>query len=96
MLSRQLFLEDPSHRIRFLFTPKHCSWLNPIENWFSKLERQVLTKASVKSVDELATKLTHYIRYYNDSLFKPVKWTFSGFNKDKELFNISMSKIKGG
>jgi len=66
--------------------------LNPIENWFGKLERQVLTKASVKSVDELVTKLTGYIRYYNESLFKPVKWTFSGFDKDKELFNVSMSK----
>jgi transposase len=92
MASRKLFLEDSEHRIRFLFTPKHCSWLNPIENWFGKLERQVLTKASVKSVDELVKKLTHYIRYYNESLFKPVKWKFSGFNKDKELLNFSISK----
>ena len=92
MASRQLFLEDRAHRIRFLFTPKHCSWLNPIENWFGKLERAVLTKASVKSVDELAAKLTHYIRYYNESLFKPVNWTFSGFKRDKELLNISISK----
>jgi transposase len=90
--SRQLFLEDPSHRIRFLFTPRHCSWLNPIENWFSKLQRGVLSKASVESVEELSQKLRHYIRYYNESLFKPVKWTFSGFKKDKELNNIIMSK----
>lgn len=92
MTSRKIFLEDKTHRIRFLYTPKHCSWLNPIENWFGKLQRQVLTKASVKSVEELSDKLSHYIKYYNQSLFKPLKWKFSGFNKGKELLNFSIVK----
>ena len=92
MTSRKTFLEDKDHRIRFLYTPKHCSWLNPIENWFGKLQRQVLTKASVKSVEELTDKLNYYIQYYNKSLFKPLKWKFSGFSKGKELINIAIVK----
>ena len=90
--SRKAFLEDKEHRIRFLYTPKHCSWLNPIENWFGKLQRQVLTKASVKSVEELEAKLYSYIEYYNQSLFKPLKWKFSGFKKEKKLCNICIVK----
>ena len=90
--SRKLFLTDKTHRVRFLYTPKHCSWLNPIENWFAKIQRQVLTKASVESVSELETKIASYIQYYNDSLFKPLKWKFSGFHKNKELKNFTVSK----
>ena len=90
--SRKLFLTDKTHRVRFLYTPKHCSWLNPIENWFAKIQRQVLTKASVESVAELETKIAAYIEYYNDSLFKPLKWKFSGFHKNKELKNFTVAK----
>lgn len=32
--TRQTFLEDESHSVRFIYTPKHCSWINQIENWF--------------------------------------------------------------
>jgi transposase len=81
MVSRTAFLETESHRIRFVFTPKHCSWLNPIENWFGKLQRQALTNASFKSVDELIIKIGDYIEYYNACLFKPLKWKFEGFSK---------------
>ncbi|MEZ4850539.1 MAG: transposase [Bacteroidia bacterium] len=40
--SRKQFLENPDHRIRFVFTPKHCSWLNPIENGFAKVQRHII------------------------------------------------------
>ena len=53
MESRRRFLETPMHRIRFLYTPKHCSWLNPIENWFSKLQRHVITGGVFSSLEDL-------------------------------------------
>lgn len=83
--SRKAFLEDPSHHIRFLFIPKHCSWLNPIENWFAKLQRHVIRNGNFASVDELVTKIEVYITYYNECLIVPLKWKFKGFIKANEL-----------
>ena len=58
--TRMEFLENPDHRIRFVFTPKHCSWLNPIENWFGKLQKQRLKNESFTSIEE-ETKMIAYI-----------------------------------
>lgn len=82
METRRVFLEDEKHLIRFLYTPKHCSWLNPIENWFAKLQRQVLTHGNFKSVDLLNKTISDYIEYYNRCLVKPLKWKFKGFSDD--------------
>lgn len=84
MNSRKAFLEDSTHRIRFVFTPKHCSWLNPVENWFSQLQRHVITRGNFHSVKELEDKVRAYIDYYNRCLAKPLKWKFSGFLKAAE------------
>lgn len=46
MESRKKFLETAEHRIRFVFTPKHASWLNQIEIWFSILTRRLLRRGS--------------------------------------------------
>ena len=62
--TRMEFLENPDHRIRFVFTPKHCSWLNPIENWFGKLQKQQLKNESFTSIEELETKMIAYIEVY--------------------------------
>jgi len=83
--SRKEFLEDHQHRIQFLFTPVHCSWLNPIENWFSKLQRQMLTRNSFNSLTDLKKNIQDYIQYYNMNLSKIIKWKFSGFVKNKPL-----------
>lgn len=83
--SRRAYLENEHHRVRFLFTPKHCSWLNPIENWFAKLERQVTAKGNFNSVEQLSRRIKQYIVYYNEQLAKPLNWKFSGFNKQRPI-----------
>jgi len=83
--SRRKFLMDSSHRIYFRFTPKHCSWLNPIENWFSILQRRVLNHGHFESVEVLQEKINTYIEYHNTSLFKPIIWQFTGFTKDNPI-----------
>ena len=77
--SRQEFLENPEHRIRFVYSPKHCSWLNPIENWFGKLQRHRIKRGNFKSVAHLEDKIEAYIAFYNSVLAKPYKWKFKGF-----------------
>ena len=73
--SRKAFLSDKSHRIRFVYTPKHCSWLNQIEIWFSGLNRRILARGNFRSVDELKAKILRYIDFYNQTA-KPMKWKF--------------------
>lgn len=76
--SRKKFLTEQSHRIRFVYTPKHSSWLNQIEIWFSILVRRLLRRGSFTSTDDLRTKILHFIDYFNKVLAKPFKWTFTG------------------
>ena len=89
MVSRQAFLEEEQHRIRFVYTPKYCSWLNPIENWFAKLQRHIITGGSFCSVEQLEQDIKAYIEFYNRCLVKPLKWKFKGFYKAKKLKNIN-------
>ncbi len=78
MESRKAFLADQSHRIRFIYTPKHASWLNQIEIWFSILVKRLLKRLSVKSTTELKQKVAHFIDYFNVTMAKPFKWTYKG------------------
>ena len=78
MASRKAFLERESHRIRFVYTPRHCSWLNQVEVWFSILARRLLKRGSFKSLDELRQRLLDFIEYFNTTLAKPFKWTYTG------------------
>ena len=78
MASRRTFLSEPTHRIRFVYTPKHTSWLNQIELWFSILARKVLRRGSFNSVEELHRRIVEFIEYYNRTMAKPFKWTYMG------------------
>ena len=78
MKTRKVFLEDESHRIRFVYTPKHASWLNQIEIWFSILVRKLLKRASFSSIDDLRQRILNFIDYFNRTMAKPFNWTYTG------------------
>ena len=78
MPSRAVFLQDATHRIRFVYTPKHTSWLNQVEIWFSILERRLLKRASFTSSKDLRQRILDFIEFFNRAKAKPFKWTYAG------------------
>lgn len=76
--SRMEYLENKNHRVRFLYTPKHCSWMNQIENWFGLLQQKVINNGEFESVNKLENDIENFIQYYNSYLAKPFNWKFNG------------------
>lgn len=76
--TRETFLRCLEHRVRFIYTPKHASWLNQVEIWFSILVRKLLRRASFASIGDLRKRILTFIDYFNKTMAKPFKWTYKG------------------
>lgn len=76
--SRAAVLSDPSHRLVFPSTPRHRSWLNPIEIGLSILTRKRLKRGSFSSVADWLTQVRACIAYDNRTMARPFRWTYQG------------------
>jgi len=76
--TREAFLTCATHRIRFVYTPKHASWLNQVEIWFSILVRKLLRRGNFTSKEDLRQRILDFIDYFNQTMAKPFKWTYKG------------------
>jgi len=71
---------DKNPRVHFHFTPTYSSWLNQVEIWFAKIERDVIARGVFTSVTDLSRKLMKYIRAYAKSA-RPFRWTYTDIKK---------------
>ena len=78
MKTRADFLMNKEHFVHFIYTPKHCSWLNQIEIWFGILSRRLLKRGNFTSIQDLKEQINRFIDYFNQVLAKPFKWTYNG------------------
>lgn len=74
MAKRRAWLERDDKALVFCFTPKHASWLNPIEIWFGVLAGKVLRRGSFTSVEDLAAKVLEFTTYFNAKLAHPYRF----------------------
>jgi len=72
------FLADHP-KLHLHFTPTYSSWLNQVELWFGRIEREVVARGVFTSVNDLARKLMRYIRHHNQHA-APIKWTYRDFS----------------
>ena len=62
--------------VQLHYTPTYSSWLNQIELWFAKIERDVTARGIFTSVTDLRRKLMRYIKHYNN-VAKPIRWSYT-------------------
>ena len=78
MATRAEFLSEIHHRIRFVYLPKHSSWLNQIEIIFGIIHRKLLRSGNFTSVEDLQSQLREFMDYYNKTMGHPFAWTYTG------------------
>jgi transposase len=83
---QEFLRENP--KVRFHFTPTHSSWLNQVELWFAKIQRDVIARGVFTSVADLARKLRKYIRAYAKSA-KPFRWTYTDPKRHIRFYEIT-------
>lgn len=81
------FLQE-NPKVRFHFTPTYSSWLNQVELWFAKIQRDVIARGVFTSVADLARKLRKYIRAYANSA-KPFRWTYTDPKRRIRTYEIT-------
>jgi len=62
--------------VKLHFTPTYSSWLNQVENWFSRIQRDVIARGIFNSVKDLDRKIMRYIKHHNLDP-KPLKWKYA-------------------
>ena len=82
--TRKEFLSDIRHRIRFVYLPKHSSWLNQIEIIFGIIHRKCLRGGNFTSVANLEAKLREFMTYYNTTMAHSFQGTYTGKPIQKE------------
>jgi transposase len=87
----QHFLQD-NPRVKFHFTPTYSSWLNQVEIWFAKIERDVIARGVFSSTTDLSRKLMRYIRRYNRNP-RPIRWSYK--NPTKRIQVTTDSSVTG-
>jgi transposase len=85
---RTFLLDHPN--VHLHFTPTYSSWLNQIELWFAKIERDLLARGIFTSVADLARKIRRYIRHYNKAP-KPIRWQYR--NPAHRISSTSVSTV---
>jgi transposase len=79
------FNERHGHRFHFLYTPKHGSWVNQIEIWFSILQRRVIRYGSFETRDQLRRAVRGFIAHWNMVEAHPFRWRFRGIFRETIL-----------